>query len=408
MESVVLRNCRVVGVDGVAEGIDLAAEDGVIVSVSAGGGGGGLDCTGLTVFPGFVDVHNHGAVGFDVNESDANGLRNIAAYLVKRGVTAWVPTLVPDSDEVYARVIASLDELMAEQAEEPIAQIVGVHYEGVFANERMCGALRPEFFKIFRDHSHSYAFEEKTLATKLPEKARKEEDGKAIGLPMLKGGAHMTTFAPEVEGGVELAAELTRQGWIASIGHTRADVETLNQACAAGASHVTHFFNAMTGIHHRDVGVAGWAVTNPDVTFDIIADGIHVNEKMLEFACRAKTPERSVLISDSVAPTGLGDGEFDLWGERISVVNGRTQNERGSIAGSVISMLDAVRMMRRLGFSDVEVAKMASLNPAKLLGLDGTRGSIEVGKRADMVAIDESGDVKMTIIGGRIAYLDVE
>jgi N-acetylglucosamine-6-phosphate deacetylase len=262
----------------------------------------------------------------------------------------------------------------------PIAQVVGVHYEGVFANEKMCGALRPQFFKRFTG-------------------------GEVGSLPRLKRGVHMTTFAPEIEGGVELATELTRQGWIALIGHTRADVETLDQAFAAGARHVTHFFNAMTGIHHREVGVAGWALSNPDVTFDIIADGIHVHPQMFKLACRAKTPERTLLISDSVAPTGLGDGEFDLWAERISVVDGRTRNERGSIAGSVITMLDAVKNTIALGFAPAEVALMASTNPARLLGLDAKRGSLEPGKRADIVGLDGSGEIKLVMIGGRMVDL---
>jgi N-acetylglucosamine-6-phosphate deacetylase len=165
---------------------------------------------------------------------------------------------------------------------------------------------------------------------------------------------------------------------------------------------MTHFFNAMTGIHHRDIGVAGWGLANPDVTFDIIADGVHVDPRMLRFACRAKTPEMVSLISDSVAPTGLGDGEFELWGETIKVVNGRTQNERGSIAGSVITMLDGVKTMRSLGFTDNEVAAMASSNPAKLLGIDRSTGSIATGKNADLVAIDDSGNVIMTMIRGQV------
>ena len=156
--------------------------------------------------------------------------------------------------------------------------------------------------------------------------------------PRLKSGVHMTTFAPEVENGSSWRRSFRDKGWVASIGHTKADVATLDQAFAAGAKHVTHFFNAMTGIHHRDVGVAGWALTNPEVTFDIIADGIHVNPRMVELACQTKTPDKTILISDSVAPTGLGDGSFQLWGETVIVENKRTRNERGSIAGSVISM----------------------------------------------------------------------
>ena len=339
-----------------------------------------IDCHGMTIFPGFIDVHNHGAVGVDVNEATVERLVAVGEFLAKNGVTAWVPTLVPDSDENYARVIAEIDRLMEIQGEMPIAQAVGVHYEGVFANEKMCGALRPQYFKRFTG-------------------------GEVGSLPRLKKGVHMTTFAPEIEGGIELTADLTRRGWIASIGHTRADVETLGSAFAAGARHVTHFFNAMTGIHHRDVGVAGWALSHPDVTFDIIADGIHVNPQMLKLACRTKTPEKSVLISDSVAPTGLGDGEFDLWGEVISVADGRTRNERGSIAGSVISMSDAVRNALALGFTHAEVSTMASANPARLLGLESSRGSLEPGKRADIVGIDDSGDIRLVMIGGRLVDL---
>lgn len=333
--------------------------------------------SGLRLLPGFIDVHNHGAVGVDVNTADINGLLKIAGFLARNGVTAWMPTLVPDRDESYRRVIDAIDELMVRQIGLPVAQVVGVHYEGVFANEKMCGALRPEFFRSGR---------------------------LAVGgwrLPKLERGVHMTTLAPEIDGGIELIEELVAEGWVVSIGHTRADVETLDRAYAAGARHMTHFFNAMTGVHHRDVGVAGWGLANDGVTFDIIADGVHVHPEMLGVACRAKSPENVSLISDSVAPTGLGDGEFELWGETITVKDGRTQNERGSIAGSVCTMLDCVRMMRSIGFSDGEVAKMASTNPAKLLGLEN-RGSIEIGKRADLVGLNPDGSIAFTMIGGEM------
>ena len=219
---------------------------------------------------------------------------------------------------------------------------------------------------------------------------------------MLERGVHMTTLAPEIDGGIELIEALVAEGWVVAIGHTRADSETLDRAFAAGARHLTHFFNAMTGIHHRTLGVAGWGLANSEVTFDIIADGNHVHPKMLELACHSKSPANVSLISDSVAPTGLGDGEYELWGETITVINGETRNERGSIAGSVITMHDAMKQMRLLGFSEVEIAKMASTNPARLLGLESDRGSIEVGKRADLVAIDKDGNIKFSMIGGKI------
>jgi N-acetylglucosamine-6-phosphate deacetylase len=341
-----------------------------------------FDLNNLSVFPGFIDIHNHGAVGIDINSATADGLRKVSKFLASQGITAWLPTFVPDSAENYQKVIDRIDEVMLTQdldASEPAARILGVHYEGVFANEKMCGALRPQFFKTFRNG----------------DEIRR--------IPKLANGIHLTTLAPEIENGIELITNLVEQNWIVSIGHTSADFQTLEKAYDAGARHLTHFYNAMTGLHHRDVGVVGWALTKENATFDIIADGIHVHPKMLEFACRTKSPENVSLISDSVAPTGLGDGEFELWGEKISVTNGQTRNERGSIAGSVITMLDAVKRMLALGFTTSEVSKMASLNPAKLLGVEKTYGSIEVGNRADLVALDDDGNVKLVLIGGKIA-----
>lgn len=357
-------------------GIEVA--DGSIAQIDGEAAGVAAQFDVVTIFPGYIDIHNHGAVGVDVNTADVDGLVKIAAFLAQSGVTAWMPTLVPDSDDNYRRAIDAIDELMECQVDQLIAQAVGVHYEGVFANEKMCGALRPEYFKSGRQLSVAGG-----------------------QLPKLDRGVHMTTLAPEIDGGIELIKELVAGGWVVSIGHTRADVETLDRAFAAGARHMTHFFNAMTGIHHRDIGVAGWGLANDGVTFDIIADGVHVHPEMLGVACRAKATDKVSLISDSVAPTGLGDGEFDLWGETITVKNGRTQNERGSIAGSVCTMLDCVRMMRSIGFTDAEVSKMASTNPATLLGLED-RGLIEVGKRADLVGLNSDGSVAFTMIGGEM------
>lgn len=338
-----------------------------------------------TILAGFVDVHNHGAFGVDVNTATADDLRKLSKSLASVGVTAWLPTFVPDANENYQTVIDAIDEVMqtqdAEDAE-PAARILGVHYEGIFANEKMCGALRTEYFKTYKN------------GNELAE------------LPRLKtpNAIHFTTLAPEIEGGLALIKELKKQNWIVSIGHTNANVETLDEALEAGATHITHLFNAMTGIHHRDIGVAGWSLTNDKMSCEIIADGIHVHPEMLKFAYKNKGAEKLALVSDSVKMAGLGDGVYDLWNEKIAVENGKTRNEKGSIAGSVITMLDAVKMMMSLGISVDEVSVMASLAPAKVLGIDKDYGSIEQGKRADAVVFDEHGNLKLTIIGGRIAF----
>lgn len=347
-----------------------------------------IDLEGATVYPGFIDVHIHGAVGVDTMEASAEDLSRVSLFLASRGVTGWLPTFVPAPDEDYARAARAIEELMRTQDEDDrpaAARALGVHYEGPFVNERQCGALRVPFFRAYRSAA----------------------DVDALPRINTDEAAHMITVAPEVAGGVELVCELLRRGWVVSIGHTRADVETLEQARAAGARHMTHFPNAMPPLHHRAPGPVAWGLLREDVTVDVIADGVHSDPLMLELVLRTKTPARVTLISDAVAPAGLGDGDYRVWGETINVTGGRTSNERGSIAGSVITMLDAARLVSRLGFAETELARMASLNPARLLGLDRDRGSIEQGKRADLVALDPEGNVRLTLVGGRIAFTEV-
>jgi N-acetylglucosamine-6-phosphate deacetylase len=385
-----LRRARLVLHDRVAEDASLLVEGGRIARLLEGVVQTemldlpSIDLEGLTVYPGFIDVHIHGAVGVDTLEADTDDLYRVARFLAECGVTAWLPTLVPAPEEDYRRAVSVIESLIREQDARPAAaaHAIGLHYEGPFVNMLQCGALRTAYFKTYARASDLDA------------------------LPTLDaaGAAHMITLAPEVEGGIELVAELARRGWVVSIGHTRAGLETLESARAAGARHMTHFMNAMSPLHQREPGPVGWGLMRDDVTIDLIADGVHSDPLMLRLVLRCKTPARVSLISDAVAPAGLGDGEYRIWGETINVREGRTSNERGSIAGSVITMLDAVRTARSLDLREWEVARMASLNPARLLGLDGERGSIEEGKLADLTALDAEGRVRLTLVGGRIAF----
>jgi len=387
MKTLLLKNADAILPNRKAENVSVLIEDEKIKEVFSEDenvkGDEEIDLSNTTLLPGFIDIHIHGAVGIDTNAADAEGLYEVAKFLAKNGVTAWLPTFVPDSKENYQKTINAIDELMKlQENHEPAARVIGVHYEGPFVNEKQCGALRSEYFKTFIGG----------------------DEHKSLPRLQTPNAVHLTTLAPEIEGGIELVKELVKQNWIVSIGHTRAELETLDAAFENGARHITHFFNAMTGLHHRNVGVAGWGLTNSDVTFDIIADGIHVHPQMLKFACETKTPEKVSLISDSVLPTGLGDGDYEIWGEKICVRHGKTENERGSIAGSVITMLDAVRLMLKIGINETDIAKMASSNPAKVLKIEKDYGSIEVGKRADLVAIDKDGNIRLTIIGGNVTH----
>jgi N-acetylglucosamine-6-phosphate deacetylase len=383
--TILLRHARLVLPDRLADQASLLIQNARLARIfdlstdSLPGSDAVIDLDGLTVYPGFLDVHNHGAVGVDTMDASAADLERVSQFLATRGVTGWLPTLVPASAAEYARAIKSINEATNPTAG---ARILGVHYEGPFVNSVQCGALHAEFFRLFSG------------------------PGDLDDLPMLsdESAKHMITMAPEIAGGVELVRELTRRGWVVSLGHTRADFEILDKAFAAGARHMTHFMNAMTPLHHRAPGPIGWGLSRDEVTCDFIADGVHLDPQMLGLLLKLKGSDRLSLISDAVAAAGMGDGEFEIWGETITVKDGRTGNARGAIAGSVITMLDAVRMMLSLGGSEVEVAKMAATNPARLLGIDHECGSIEEGKRADLVALDGEGQVVLTLVGGSIVF----
>jgi N-acetylglucosamine-6-phosphate deacetylase len=390
---VLLRHARIVLPEQISETSSLLIESGRIAKIFDSNSNqlpevdSVIDLEGLTLFPGFIDIHIHGATGVDAMTASADDLCRVSEFLARNGVTAWLPTLVPASDEQYAQAVNAIAQAVAQTSignfsadpsdhRVPLARVIGVHYEGPFVNGEQCGALHREHFRTFKDA------------------------GALDSLPTVQDAIHLMTIAPEIDGGIDLIKTLRRRGWIVSIGHTRATVDILDDALEAGAHHMTHFMNAMAPLHHRAPGPVGWGLIHDDVTCDVIADGVHLDPSVLKLILRSKTAERISLISDAVAPAGLGDGEYQIWGETIRVEAGRTQNARGSIAGSVITMFDAVRMMLSQGVSESEAARMSSLNPARLLGIDKECGSIEEGKRADLVALDRDGEIRMTIIGG--------
>lgn len=328
-------------------------------------------------------MHIHGAVGVDTLAASAADLERASQFLATRGVTGWLPTLVPAARDTYASAVNAISESINLAKEFPSgARILGVHYEGPFVNAMQCGALHTEFFKTFSG----------------PEVLN--------GLPRLAEAQakHMITLAPEIDGGIELVRELIRRGWIVSLGHTRASFELLDEALAAGARHMTHFMNAMAPLHHRAPGPVGWGLARDEVTCDIIADGLHLSSETLRLLLKLKGSEHLALISDAIAAAGMGDGDYEIWGETITVKDGRTRNAHGVIAGAVITMAEAARMMLSVGASEIEVARMTAANPARLLGIDAECGSIEEGKRADLVAWDSEGKVAFTMIGGAIEF----
>ncbi|HLN99650.1 MAG TPA: amidohydrolase family protein, partial [Pyrinomonadaceae bacterium] len=241
-----LYNARLILPCEVIERGAIVIEDGSIAAIqtvaeSLRYGGERVDLNGATVYPGFIDVHIHGAIGVDTMAASASDLNRVSLFLASRGVTGWLPTLVPAPSADYARAVGAIAEAADISGG---ARILGVHYEGPFVNSDQCGALRSQFFRSYSGNAD------------------------VADLPILKpkSAKHMMTVAPEIDGGVALVADLTRHGWVVAVGHTRADFKVLDHAFAAGARHMTHFMNAMTPLHHRAPGPVGWGLLRPDVT----------------------------------------------------------------------------------------------------------------------------------------------
>jgi N-acetylglucosamine-6-phosphate deacetylase len=399
MTQVLLHNSRLVLESGIARG-GVLIRDGRIASVFGEGQKPtglsaeiAIDLEGAHLSPGMIDIHIHGSAGVDVQATDVDGLATLATFLLSNGVTGFLATFVPADDAEYRRALETIARyLEIERADGtnrnlPVrARLLGIHFEGPFVNQHRCGALKREFFR-------TYDGDPETLSL---------FDGTDDGLDRF-GIARFMTLAPEVEGGIALIRHLTSRGTRVSIGHSQAATEDLDQALAAGARHITHFPNALDPLHHRRPGAVGWGLINHEVTLDCIADFHHVDPLMLRLIYQAKGAERIALISDAISPAGLGDGDYTVWGEAISVRVGRTalvSSETGTIAGSVITMRDALSNMFSLGVAFEEAIKMSTLVPAYAAGISADYGSIAVGKQADLVAWSEGLVPIVTTVGG--------
>ncbi|HEU5331071.1 MAG TPA: N-acetylglucosamine-6-phosphate deacetylase [Thermomicrobiales bacterium] len=374
---------QVVTPDGVLPGAAITVRAGQIAGIGAGAAGATLDVTGLTVLPGFIDLHIHGAGGADAH---AGKSADLAAFLPRCGVTAFLPTLAADAED---RTLAALRAIAAAQAAQANgaaggARILGAHLEGPFLNPQRAGAIRPEYM-----HPAEPARLERLLGA-------------------APGAVRLMTIAPDALGALALIPELARRGIVASIGHTAADYDLVRQAAAAGARHTTHLFNAMLGIHHRQPGTAGAALTDDRLTIELIADGEHVHPAILALAIRAKGPERVALVSDAVGPAGLPPGDYQWFGKEVHSDGVTVRLPDGTLAGSLGTLDRAFRTITApvpigAGMNLVDAAQLLATTPARILGLSNT-GHLAPGCAADLVALDADGQVRLTIIAGRIAY----
>lgn len=363
------------GVDVAGRPLDLHIEDGII-SERSGPGTAVLDASGCTVVPGFVDLQVNGAFGVDFTASPA-GIWAVGARLPVHGVASFLPTLVSASPEI-------VDEALGVLAAGPPAGWAGAHPLGLHCEGPMISPARRG--------AHREA------ALRLPSRA-------LIAGWTRSAGVVMVTIAPELDGAIEVIGALVAENVVVAVGHSDADVDTTLSAFESGAGHATHLFNAMSGLDHRSPGVAAAALTASGVTAGIIPDGVHVHPSMLRLAMRAKGAGL-VVVTDSMSATGLGDGVFSLSGIEIEVGNGVARTDDGRLAGSTLTMDEAVRRFVRLSGAGLgEAVSAATDAPARAIS-DGERGNLRPGSRGDLAVLDDRLDVRATVVGGRVVFSD--
>lgn len=297
---------------------------------------------------GLLDLHIHGAFGVDVLTASAAEMDTLAMGLWARGVSEFLPTLVPQPLAETAATVARLSAWMKTRAEGDGRGAVplGLHFEGPFVSHLRCGALHRRDFLDGTDSLALGAFFE--IASSAP-------------------GRGMTTLAPEIPGGIAVVREFVKRGFVVSIGHTDADVAALDAALAAGARHMTHFGNAMKPLHHREAGPVGWGLITGGVTVDVIADGHHLSREMLRLVWRAKGDGRVALISDAMPAAGLADGDYPVWGETLTVRHGAARNASGALAGSTALLDSCVKHIATTGLPEEVALRAASEVPRRVL-----------------------------------------
>ena len=335
---------------------------------------------GAIVVPGFIDQHIHGAGGADAMDGDVEALKTIAENVVAEGTTTFLATTMTQSVENITKAMAAV-KTYRESAPKTGARVGGIHLEGPFIAAKFKGAQPLEFVAA----PSVEVFDKYNAAS-----------GNAIKI---------VSMAPEVEGAEELIKHLAAQGIVASIGHTAATCADVQNAIAAGATNVTHTYNAQTPLHHREIGVVGSAMLFDELNCELIADTIHVSVPAMKLLIKNKPNDKVSLITDAMRAKGLPDGVSELGGQTVYVKGGEARLADGTLAGSVLRMNRAVQnAVTKVGVPFTKAIDFATKNPARMLGIDKETGSIAVGKKADFAVLNENYDVLMTVRDGEIVY----
>src|SRR6202140_3447519 len=348
--------------DGVIEEIGLRE------SMRLPDGAQEISATDRTATPGFVDVHIHGAGGRDVMEGSAEALAGVTKTVARHGTTSFVATTVTASPDDTIRSVEGIARYISQQHEtdDARAEVLGIHFEGPFLSPARRGVHPSEWLQL--------------PSAQLLEKF----------LQAAAGNAQILTIAPELLGAMPCIDAARNAGMVVAVGHTDATYEQTRAAIAHGARHAVHVYNAMRPFSHRDSGVIGAILTTPNISAELIADGVHVEEAAMRLLLQAKSADCVILVSDGVSATGMPDGKYRLGQFEVTVSGGVCRNSEGKLAGSTLTLDKALRNVMALGKSFADTTRMLTLNPAALLGVEFKKGALRVGADADVALVDEA------------------
>ena len=338
-----------------------------------------IDISGKAVCPGFVDLLIHGALGRDFSEGDEQAFEIIGQRFLQHGSTTLMASLYAKPEE---EMLSNIRKLAGYIQKHPDSNIRGIHLEGPYLNKAFKGAMNEDW-----------------LWTPSLDSWLKMWDAS-------QGLVKLMTIAPELPGALEVIRDAAKKGVVISIGHSMATYKEIELAIDNGAAHVTHIFNAMKPLHHREPGVALAALLRDELKIELIADTYHVHPAMMEFLLKIKKPNGIILITDSITPGGMHEGEeFEFADQKVRIKGGKAVLDNGTIAGSTLTLNYAVKnMVETAGARITEAVRMASLNGAKVLGIDRKKGILSVGRDADLVVLGDDYAVDMTIMGGKVVY----
>lgn len=328
-----------------------------------------VDASGLKVIPGLVDIHSHGAFGHDFSDADVEGLKTILKYERSHGITSYCPTSMTLPKEQLMEIFATLDEASGIEGG---ACVRGINMEGPFLDVKKKGA-----------HLQKYIHR--------PDVEFFRELNEACG-NMVK----LVTLAPNAKGAMEFIDEIHDETCI-SLGHTGADYETAKEAMRRGAHHVTHLYNAMMPLAHRDPGLIGAAADDSQCMVELICDGLHIHPSVVRATFSIFGDERVVLISDSMMATGMENGTYELGGQEVTMKDRKATLKDGTLAGSATNLYDCMCKAVSFGIPLETAIFAATRNPAKSIGIYDKTGSISVGKDADILLVNEKLELKQVI-----------